>query len=64
MILRQLDNNGISVKSKRGKEFEYAMMIGWLTGQSEETDKLDPFISMLCMCGRRLTDEKEVAHEH
>lgn len=58
VILKQLENNGIKVKSKRGGEAEYFIIVGYLAMQAEIEEKLDPYLSILAMSGRRLTEEK------
>lgn len=58
LILKQLENNGIKPKSKRGSEAEYFIITGYLAMQAEIEEKIDPYLAILLMSGRRLTEEK------
>lgn len=62
LILKQFENNNLKSTSKAAKEAEYYIIIGYLAMQAEIEERVDPYLSLLVMSGRRLTDEKvEVA---
>ena len=58
VILNQFESNGLKPSSKKAAEAEYFIIVGYLTMQAEIEEKLDPFLTMLAMSGRRLTQEK------
>lgn len=57
-ILQQLENNNLKYGGKAAKQAEYFMIVGYLTMQAEIEEKIDPYLTMLAMSGRRLTEEK------
>lgn len=58
VILKQLQNNNIKTGSKKAKEAEYYIVIGYLTMQQEIGEALDPYLTVLMMSGRSLVEEK------
>lgn len=58
VILKQLQNNNIKTGTKKAKEAEYYIVIGYLTMQQEIGEQLDPYLTVLMMSGRSLVEEK------
>lgn len=58
LMLMQFENNGIKPGGKEAAKAEYYMLIGYLAMQAEIEEQVDPYLTMLAMSGRRLTQEK------
>ena len=60
LILLQFKNNNLKPKTQAAAKAEYFIIVGYLAMQAELGEKLDPYLSMLAMSGRRLTEERTV----